>query len=68
MVSGQDASWMSLLGGVLGMSNWKEAPRGRPRTDSGEIISWERLGIPPEELEDLSARERGLGLLLRLLT
>ncbi|KAK3524866.1 hypothetical protein QTP86_010089 [Hemibagrus guttatus] len=45
-------------------------PQGRPRTRWRDYVSrltWERLGIPPEELEEVS-RERGVwASLLRLL-
>ncbi|KAK3533462.1 hypothetical protein QTP70_022244 [Hemibagrus guttatus] len=37
-------------------------PRGRPRTRWRDYVSrlaWERLGVPPEELEDVSGERKG---------
>ncbi|KAI3353098.1 hypothetical protein L3Q82_019666, partial [Scortum barcoo] len=45
-----------LQGGVPGMSHREEA-QGRPRTRWRDYVSqlaWERLGVPPEELEEVS--------------
>ncbi|KAI3353580.1 hypothetical protein L3Q82_020104 [Scortum barcoo] len=47
------------------MSHREEAP-GRPRTRWRDYVSqlaWERLGVPPEELEEVSGvREGSLGI------
>ncbi|KAK3511307.1 hypothetical protein QTP70_000398 [Hemibagrus guttatus] len=48
---------------------WKR-PRGRPRTRWRDYVSrlaWERLGVPPEELEDVSGEREVWASLLRLL-
>ncbi|KAI3355940.1 hypothetical protein L3Q82_004487 [Scortum barcoo] len=45
-------------------------PRGRPRTRWRDYVSrlaWERLGIPPEELEEVSGVREVWASLLRLL-
>ncbi|KAK3537233.1 hypothetical protein QTP70_003994 [Hemibagrus guttatus] len=45
-------------------------PRGRPRTRWGDYVSrlaWERLGGPPEELEEVSGEREVWASLLRLL-
>ena len=45
-------------------------PRGRPRTRWGDYVTrlaWERLGVPPEELEEVSGEREVWGSLLRLL-
>ncbi|GAA6082711.1 uncharacterized protein LOC111191400, partial [Tachysurus ichikawai] len=45
-------------------------PRGRPRTRWRDYVSrlaWERLGIPPEELEEVSGEREVWASLLRLL-
>ncbi len=45
-------------------------PRGRPRTRWRDYVSrlaWERLGVPPEELEDVSREREVWASLLRLL-
>ncbi|KAK3519713.1 hypothetical protein QTP70_002681 [Hemibagrus guttatus] len=45
-------------------------PRGRPRTrwrDCVSQLTWERLGIPPEELEEVSGKREVWASLLRLL-
>lgn len=45
-------------------------PRGRPRTRWRDYVSrlaWERLGIPPEELEEVSREREVWASLLRLL-
>ncbi|KAJ0009346.1 hypothetical protein NQD34_001048 [Periophthalmus magnuspinnatus] len=44
-------------------------PRGRPRTRWRDYVSlaWERLGVPPEELEDVSGVREVWESLLRLL-
>ncbi|KAK3509001.1 hypothetical protein QTP70_015948 [Hemibagrus guttatus] len=45
-------------------------PRGRPRTcwrDYVSCLAWERLGVPPEELEDVSGEREVWASLLRLL-
>ncbi|KAI3377612.1 hypothetical protein L3Q82_008771 [Scortum barcoo] len=56
-------------GGVPGMSHREEAP-GRPRTRWRDYVSqlaWERLGVPPEELEEVSGVREVWASLLRLL-
>ncbi|KAI3362768.1 hypothetical protein L3Q82_001819 [Scortum barcoo] len=43
------------------MSHREEASRGRPRTRWRNYVSrlaWERLGVPPEELEEVSGGRR----------
>ncbi|KAI3356330.1 hypothetical protein L3Q82_017556, partial [Scortum barcoo] len=48
----------------------EEAPSGRPRTRWRDYVSrlaWERLGIPPEELEEVSGVREVWASLLRLL-
>ncbi|KAK3564674.1 hypothetical protein QTP86_024821 [Hemibagrus guttatus] len=45
-------------------------PRGRPRTRWRDYVSrlaWERLGVPPEELEEVSGEREVWASLLRLL-
>ncbi len=45
-------------------------PRGRPRTRWRDYVSrlaWERLGVPPEELEEVSREREVWASLLRLL-
>ncbi|KAK3540973.1 hypothetical protein QTP86_007687 [Hemibagrus guttatus] len=45
-------------------------PRGRPRTRWSDYVSrlaWERLGVPPEELEEVSGEREVWASLLRLL-
>ncbi|KAK3540137.1 hypothetical protein QTP70_026880 [Hemibagrus guttatus] len=45
-------------------------PRGRPRTRWRDYVSrlaWERLGVPPEELEEVSGEREFWASLLRLL-
>uniref|UniRef100_A0AAY5L8N4 Uncharacterized protein n=1 Tax=Esox lucius TaxID=8010 RepID=A0AAY5L8N4_ESOLU len=45
-------------------------PRGRPRTRCRDYVSrlaWERLGVPPEELEEVSREREVWASLLRLL-
>ncbi|KAK3528214.1 hypothetical protein QTP86_026677, partial [Hemibagrus guttatus] len=45
-------------------------PRGRPRTRWRNYVSrlaWERLGVPPEELEEVSGEREVWASLLRLL-
>ncbi|KAK3506410.1 hypothetical protein QTP70_009330 [Hemibagrus guttatus] len=45
-------------------------PQGRPRTrwrDHVSRLAWERLGVPPEELEDVSGEREVWASLLRLL-
>ncbi|KAI3354170.1 hypothetical protein L3Q82_018712 [Scortum barcoo] len=45
-------------------------PRGRPRTRWRDYVSqlaWERLGVPPEELEEVSGVREVWASLLRLL-
>ncbi|KAI3351538.1 hypothetical protein L3Q82_020382 [Scortum barcoo] len=52
------------------MSHREEAPRGRPRTRWRDYVSrlaWERLGVPPEELEEVSGVREVWASLLRLL-
>ncbi|KAI3372157.1 hypothetical protein L3Q82_007013 [Scortum barcoo] len=51
------------------MSHWEEAS-GRPRTRWRNYVSrlaWERLGVPPEELEEVSGVREVWASLLRLL-
>ncbi|KAI3356523.1 hypothetical protein L3Q82_017730 [Scortum barcoo] len=48
----------------------RRRPRGRPRTRWRDYVSrlaWERLGIPPEELEEVSGVREVWASLLRLL-
>ncbi|KAK3574904.1 hypothetical protein QTP86_018369, partial [Hemibagrus guttatus] len=43
-------------------------PRGRPRTSWRDYVSrlaWERLGVPPEELEEVSGERESCALLLK---
>ncbi|KAI3364387.1 hypothetical protein L3Q82_011187 [Scortum barcoo] len=59
-----------LWGGVPGMSHREEASGRRPRTRWRDYVSrlaWERLGIPPEELEEVSGVREVWASLLRLL-
>ncbi|KAI3361009.1 hypothetical protein L3Q82_012904, partial [Scortum barcoo] len=66
---------LNLPGGVPGMSHREEAPgKGRPRTRWRDYVSrlepgnaWERLGVPPEELEEVSGVREVWASLLRLL-
>ncbi|KAK3546089.1 hypothetical protein QTP70_022888 [Hemibagrus guttatus] len=46
-----------LPGEVFRASSTRKRPRGRPRTHWRDYVSrlaWERLGVPPEELEEVS--------------
>ncbi|KAI3356639.1 hypothetical protein L3Q82_017837 [Scortum barcoo] len=52
------------------MSHRDWRPRGRPRTRWRDYVSrlaWERLGVPPEELEEVSGVREVWASLLRLL-
>ena len=62
-----DASWTPPWGGGPGT---RRRPRGRPRTRWRDYVSrlaWERLGVPPEELEEVSGVREVWASLLRLL-
>ncbi|KAK3519557.1 hypothetical protein QTP86_003108 [Hemibagrus guttatus] len=65
--------WMPpgrLLGEVFRACPTGKRPRGRPRTRWGDYVSrlaWERLGVPPEELEEVSGEREVWASLLRLL-
>ncbi|KAI3363541.1 hypothetical protein L3Q82_012143 [Scortum barcoo] len=57
-------------GGVPGVCPTGRRPRGRPRTRWRDYVSrlaWERLGIPLEELEEVSGVREVWASLLRLL-
>ena len=48
----------------------RRRPQGRPRTRWRDYVSqlaWERLGVPPEELEEVSGEREVWASLLRLL-
>ncbi|KAK3571740.1 hypothetical protein QTP86_018731, partial [Hemibagrus guttatus] len=54
-----------LPGEVFRACPTRKRPRGRPRTRWRDYVSrlaWERLGVPPEELEEVSGGEGGLGI------
>jgi len=56
------------LEGVPGMSHWEET-RGRPRTLWRNYVSrlaWELLGVPPEEMEEVSRKREVWASQLRL--
>ncbi|KAK3519754.1 hypothetical protein QTP70_003889 [Hemibagrus guttatus] len=59
-----------LPGEVFQACSTGKRPRGRPRTRWRDYVSrltWERLGIPPEELEEVSGEREVWESLLRLL-
>ncbi|KAK3538466.1 hypothetical protein QTP86_003694 [Hemibagrus guttatus] len=59
-----------LLGEVFRACPTGKRPRGRPRTRWRDYVSWltwKRLGIPPEELEEVSGEREVWASLLRLL-
>ncbi|KAK3507833.1 hypothetical protein QTP70_001201 [Hemibagrus guttatus] len=59
-----------LPGGVFRACPTGKRPRGRPRTcwrDYVSRLAWERLGVPPEELEEVSGEREDWASLLRLL-
>ncbi|KAK3518725.1 hypothetical protein QTP70_008916 [Hemibagrus guttatus] len=59
-----------LPGGVFQACPTGKRPRGRPRTRWRDYVSrlaWERLGVPPEELEEVSGEREVWASLLRLL-
>ncbi|KAK3550678.1 hypothetical protein QTP70_002404 [Hemibagrus guttatus] len=59
-----------LPGEVLRACPTGKRPRGRPRTRWRDYVSrlaWERLGVPPEELEEVSGEREVWASLLRLL-
>ncbi|KAK3515128.1 hypothetical protein QTP70_007237 [Hemibagrus guttatus] len=59
-----------LLGEVFQACPTGKRPRGRPRTRWRDYVSrlaWKRLGVPPEELEDVSGEREVWASLLRLL-
>ncbi|KAK3547052.1 hypothetical protein QTP86_009569 [Hemibagrus guttatus] len=60
----------SLPGEVFRACPTGKRPRGRPRTcwrDYVSQLTWERLGVPPEELEEVSGEREVWASLLRLL-
>uniref|UniRef100_A0A3B5Q4K1 Reverse transcriptase domain-containing protein n=1 Tax=Xiphophorus maculatus TaxID=8083 RepID=A0A3B5Q4K1_XIPMA len=59
-----------LPGEVLRARPTGRRPRGRPRTrwrDYVSLLAWERLGIPPEELEEVAGEREVWASLLKLL-
>uniref|UniRef100_A0A669C209 Reverse transcriptase domain-containing protein n=1 Tax=Oreochromis niloticus TaxID=8128 RepID=A0A669C209_ORENI len=59
-----------LLGEVFRACPTGRRPRGRPRTRWRDYISrlaWERLGVPPDELEEVAGEREVWASLLRLL-
>ncbi|TWW55258.1 Protein diaphanous -like protein 2 [Takifugu flavidus] len=70
--TGSETYFLSILQHLLLIRNdyYIRRPPGRPRTRWRDYVSrlvWERLGIPPDELEEV-AGERGVwASLLRLL-